>query len=350
MNEKKVLLAGGLLYLGLSFALFNASPEDRAHKPVDGMGYHKIAMRFVEKGTLLSVSKSPLNHPIGYPFVLGLCYKLWGNEVWKIVLFQVFLMLLSLVIWYYIIKRLFDPQIAQYTYFLSIINLGLLIYPQLVLVESGQFFLYTLFFERLSQFYNSTKEKILLQAGFFLGLSVWLKPSALYFPLYCMPFLLVMWFLNRKNILYFFTYFAVGFYVPVGLYSLYNYSHFGYIKLSYIPEYGQYYFLHSKILKQINPSWSESKLRILIHSHFNTNYIRLDSRYWQGGALFLYQTCLQHPVLVLKHVGLNVVKTLIAPCITQWKIFLDPTSITPNTVSFFFTTCSLMFFPLSKIF
>ena len=80
MNEKRFLLAGGILYLGISLFIFRASPEERAHKPMDAQGYHKTAMRFVEKGTLLSVSKNPLNHPIGYPLFLGLFYKIWGND------------------------------------------------------------------------------------------------------------------------------------------------------------------------------------------------------------------------------------------------------------------------------
>ena len=335
MNEKRFLWVGGLLYLGISLFTFRASLEERAHKPMDAQGYHSTAMRFVEKGTLLSVSKSPLNHPIGYPFFLGLFYKIWGNEVWKIVLFQVLLMLISLVAWYYIIKRLFDENIASYTYLLSIINLGFLIYPQLVLVEVGQFFLCTLFFERLSQFYCASKKTFLVQSGFFLGLSIWLKPSALYFPLYCVPFLLGIWLWKRTSILYDFLFFSAGFYIPVMLYSLYNYMMFGYIKISYISEYGQYFFLHKKLLEQIHPSWTERTLSVLLHSHFNTEYMRLDYRYWSDGGKFFYQTCWSYPVLVGRHIILNVIKTIIAPCISQWRMYLDTSLIAPYTVSFF---------------
>lgn len=334
MNEKRFLLFGGLLYLGLSFFIFRAAPEDKVHKPMDAQGYHANAIRFVEKRTLLSVKKTPHNHPIGYPLFLGSFYKLWGNEIWKIVLFQVLLMLISLIIWYHIIKRLFDAEKAAYVYFFSILNLGFLLYPQLVLVETGQFFLYTLFFERLSHFYCSLREKFLAQAGFFLGLSIWLKPSALYFPWYTLPFLIVVWSFKRID-LFKFIYFVIPFYVPVVSYSLYNYVMFGYMKISYIPEYGQYFFLHKKLLQQIHPAWSESTLHKLLHSYFNREYIRFDSRYWENSARFFYQTCWSYPLLVSKHLILNIIKTLIAPYTSQWKLHLDASLKGSYVKSFF---------------
>lgn len=335
MNEKRFLLIGGLFYLGLSFFTFRASSEERAHKPMDAQGYHAIAMRFVEKGTLLSESKEPLNHPIGYSLLLGLFYKLWGSEIWKLVQFQVLLMLMSLVVWYYIVKRLFGENRAYYAYLFSIFNLGFLLYPQLVLVEVGQFFLCTLFFERLSRFYCSSKEQCLTQAGLCLGLSVWLKPSALYFPLYCIPFVLGLWLWKRTNILYNLFCFAGGFYVPVMFYSLYNYMMFGYVRISYIPEYAQYFFFHKKLLHQINPAWSESKLHKLLYSHFDSRYIRLDSRYWKSSAQFFYQTCFSYPLLVSEHIVLNIIKTLTAPFTSQWKLYLDTSLKGSHAQSFF---------------
>ena len=105
---------------------------------------------------------------------------------------------------------------------LASVNVGMILYSQLVLTEELFTLLILAAFERLAAFVVRKDRKALLLSGFIFGCSIIIKASALYYVFFLAFFLIVLGFRFKSSLL-----FLLVFSIPVGLYAARNRHMYG---------------------------------------------------------------------------------------------------------------------------
>jgi len=172
VKNKTFLLIFSSLYLALSCLIYlNVAPE-KAHLELD-------SHRYLEASNL-SFEQAPY-FPLGYPLFLATIFKIFGRQIHFIVLIQILIALLSGLLLFITTKRLFGNLAGRISFALFSINLGFLIFPQFILIETILVFFLVAFFERFSAYLKNGSYSNLFFACFLLGTSTLFKPAALYF-------------------------------------------------------------------------------------------------------------------------------------------------------------------------
>ncbi len=321
-----LFLSACILFLTLSGLLYYAAPSLQSHFDRDSGGYDRIARTFVATGHLADpvVRGGIPIQPIGYPLLLGLLYTVFGPDVRPIVFLQIVLSLLCIWFIFLIAGRLFGAQVAIISLFLSAVNVGFLVYAQLLLAETAMLTFLLLFFERLTAFMRDQKITQLVQAGLVLGLSVLVKPMALLFIFLLLPFI---WFcpcraasVRRKlscvSILF------LSFYFPLLGYMGYNYHEYGYFRYAPMTSLNIYQCYLSKVIAAVEHVPVEP---VRTQTLAFTGAHGFDELGWDTGRRLFAVYAQKHPLVFAKVWATNVLKTIFGLYATQLKLLLNPT-------------------------
>ena len=234
-----------LIYLILSFFLYRGIPQNNnIHRDVDSQNYVDKATLFYKEGVFFEGKKPPLvQQPIGYPLFIGTIYKMFGTKnsnpptsdavlIW----IQILLTIFSGILLFFAAKHIFGQNIALITHALFMLNLGTIVFAQFILAETLLTFFLILFLERFLYFLKHILYKdtflnhALISACFALGLSVLVKPAALYY-IFVVAIFLVPFFINSNAFLKQSAFiknaipkmlFLIAFFAPIKLYKFYN--------------------------------------------------------------------------------------------------------------------------------
>ena len=172
-----------------------------------------------------------------------------------------------------------------------------------------------------------------MQAGFMLGLSVIVKPTALFFPLgLAVCFFALSRFVTLSVGWSDYAYFCAAFYAPIVWYVIRNGLIFGFYRISFLAEGGLYHWFHAVILAQLQ---NEPVLKVLsdLGKMGDTHYTTFQQEYWAPLKTAFFTTCLAHPFVVLKLYLQNISKTFFGLYSVQLQLLFDP-NMRGNVVPF----------------
>lgn len=311
LRDRAILIFSILFFIIISFFLYWYAPDATAHFRSDSIRYDFIAHHF-------SFIKDVQLEMFGYPLFLGLVYKLFGCSVGFVILVQVLLSLISLFLLRKIVGTLGTVSAQTFITLLWVVNLGFIVYSQLLLLEIVLAFLYVWFIERSITFYEKPSLATIAQAGIVLGLSILFRPAALFYAFYFAPFLL---FISKKSVLYRLKagiIFIVIFYIPLLVYMSANYWMFGKFVLCPVMNVNLFLFFYPKLLGAFR---QEGIMITDVMNDINVdiaqNNISLKTQ------INLIKVAFQQPFLFVKVWLINMVKSCIGLYQTEWKLFFE---------------------------
>jgi len=351
------------LFLLFSYFLYaqisrNISPE-KSHQDIDSQAYIERAHLLYTTNTLAREHET--NTPyfaLGYPAIMGLLFKIFGESKIIIILFQVLLSLCISFLIFLTARRLFSIRVAQITALLFSCNLGFLVFSQFILTETCLVFFLVLFFERFSDFLVTHKSSSLITAGISLGCSVIIKPAALYFPILLVPLIFIVtsekiqtpgsyralalpvlrshlgvggkaWISVGGGVsqLYLIFLLLVSFAVPITIYSVHNKYVFGSYKQGSLDQVNIYFWFFPHVLAQENGTNSDIERAYLINlNNHDPLFTPVKKLFWQK----LTHNPVRFIIVWLK----NVFKTTVGLYTTNLKVLVDP-NVHGGDISFF---------------
>lgn len=330
---KYAFLTSGLIFLILSLLLYLNISKARLHEDVDSKAY-------LERGTLFAATNSFVHqgestqpyYALGYALIIGLLYKLFGQSKEIIIILQVLLSLFSCLLIMSIARRIFGNHAHWYAGLLFAVNVGYLVFTQFILTEIVLAFFLVLFFDRLTCFLQQERDgKIniltLLQSALALGISILVKPAALYF-VWVVGVLLLMVLKEslgmrlRSAVL-----FIVFFFIPVLGYMSYNHYAFANFCVSKLAQVNLYYWYFPNVLALESGTTSdEERLRLLALSKGKHDFNVVLPLFWQKLK--------QKPYLFAQVWFVNVAKTLVGLYTTNLKVLVEP-QVHGGAISYF---------------
>jgi 4-amino-4-deoxy-L-arabinose transferase-like glycosyltransferase len=228
-SVNRTFLAGAVLFCFFSSVLYVLSPPGAATKENDANGYRKQTESFLKTGHFrpFKIKKSILMHPPGFTLFVSGLYLISNNNPGLVVFVHCLIALASIFLLMQIAQLLFDEQTAKITCLLACCNIGYLVYAQYLLMETLIVFLLTFFWERFFRYHKTKKKSLLLQGGLLLGISLWIKPVAMFYGPLVILFLLLWSSDSFKEKLQQAGWFALGFYIPFIILSSYNFFAYG---------------------------------------------------------------------------------------------------------------------------
>lgn len=318
--------------------LYVAKPQ--GHYDVDSYGYDPIALYFAQTGTLTDPNNimSPPVQPIGYHFFLGLLYLFFGHSIAVVVLVQLVLMIAVIVMLISIAMKLQGKEVATIVGILAAINLGLLIYPQLILAEVLLVLLLLLFMYCYISFLETSTLRTLIFSGLFLGISMLVKPVAL---LFIIPLSVITYVahdlsttIKMRNLLLLVLCFAM----PIIAYMGRNYVRYGAFAFAPMTQLNMYQCFLAKVISHVESTDQqeviETKLRF-------TAYQAFDHSGWNRAQEHFYYYLSLYPHIFCYIWMQNVIKTWLGLYSTQLKSMINPPEHLP-THSFFNQRGSLL--------
>jgi hypothetical protein len=314
---------------------------------------------YLEKGELFYRTHSffKLNSPapyygLGYPFFISGVYFLSGQSKDNIIFAQVIISLLSFLLLFFLVKRLFGVLTSVITLILCAFNLGYLVFSQFILTEVLLSFFLILFFERLTYFLCAESQNPpgnnselwpellinLIISGFSLGLSIIIKPAALYFPFLLIP--VFLWRVKEYNSsgllagaspgghsglgkkIKILSVFLLSFYTPVIIYMTHNFYTFGEFKLGSLGTVNVYYWFYPNVLAQSRGTTSDIERDILQKRDINNVRAQFIKDLKEKPFIFIF--------VWLK----NVCKTLVGLYTTNLKVLVED-KVKGGDISFF---------------
>ncbi|MFH0898340.1 MAG: glycosyltransferase family 39 protein [bacterium] len=310
------------LFIALSILLYINVPAIKAHLDVDSSGYLYNGLIFYEYGSFVKLGSQPY-YALGYPFFIGLLYKIFGVNVSAVILLQVVLALLCGFLLFIIAQRLFNRWVALVTFIFFSCNIGFLTFSQFILTEILLAFLLILFFERFTAFIQNQDKLILGISGFILGASIIVKPAALYYLFFLIPAIVLLTQGLLRCKFHAALVFSLCFYIPILGYMTHNMVTFGNFKTGTLKEVNICYWLFPNMLAHANQTNSDierEKLQRMPSQKHVMQYFKEFSK--------------QHP-LTLVYVWLkNVFKTWVGLFTTNLKVLIDP-HVSGGQISYF---------------
>lgn len=337
LNVQKESFIFVLAYIFFATSLYFYVPKPQGHYDIDSYGYDLIAWHFSQTGTLTdpnSIDSAPIQ-PVGYPFVMGVLFSLFGHTVIPIIVLQIFLMSCALLLLIYIASTFFNKTIAVLTAFCFLCTVGSYVYPQLILAETLLLVVLLLFVERYLTFLKTHDSSTLCLAGLYLGISMLIKPIAMLF-IVCLS-IFTFFAMRRfkiKNVLLL----LFSFFLPLTMYMTRNYMQYGYFAFAPTAELNVYQILLAKVIgsvEQKDPQEIiETKLRFAGKNS-------LDSQGWQPAKKLFYAYAQKYPCTFIRIWFVNVCKTWFGLYSTQLKRLIEP-ELHKTAHSFFVQSGSLV--------
>ncbi|MBD3272782.1 hypothetical protein GF385_00325 [Candidatus Dependentiae bacterium] len=215
---------------------------------IDSKGYIYNAEMFYKHGTFLKGQNAPY-FSLGYPAFMGLVYKYFKPKNNSVVWVQIFLALFTCFFIFYSASFIFGHNIGIVAFILSTINIGFITFSNFILAETLLTFLLSLFLLLFILFLRKKKLFYVFFSGLVLGISIFVKPAAIYFIL---PILLLIAYLSNGMRIKAIILFALSFYLPVFSYMYYNKVNFGYFSIAPLGNENLYLYLYPKVLAKKN--------------------------------------------------------------------------------------------------
>lgn len=316
MKSFYVCLVSIALYLFCSVALYHKAVR---HCDNDSYGYDRIAYHFTIHNRLadpLKLDSAPIQ-PVGYPFFLGLLYKLFGHTIISVVILQVVLGIICILLTGLIARILFGDGVASLVVLLAAFNVGLLTYPQFILAEMIVLVWLLLFWYCFLLCYESPGARFYyVLAGLCIGISVLIKSTALLF----IP-VVGLFFLINKQIKSAFI-FLISAYAPILLYMTYNYLQWGYFAIAPLTSLNLYQVFLSKVIAKVTyaPIQEITKEQLAF-----TGKHSFDESGWQPARTLFFSYITEYPGTCIVVWMQNVLKSTIGLFSTQLKLLLEPT-------------------------
>ena len=312
----------------------NVSTVD-SYQDIDSKGYIENAIRFCNTNSFVNpdAPKSAPYFALGYAFFLGVIYKIFGVNNSYITWIQVLLALLTGFLIFRATKTLFNKKIALISFAIFSFNLGFIVFSQFILTEILLTFLLVLFLERFVSFLKKEKLRYLIQAGLALGLSVTVKPAAIYFIFLLILFLMLF---VGSNFSYKFKaviLLAMSFYLPVVGYMVFNKVNFGYFQVSPLGNENLYFYLLPKVLAHQNKTDAVVEQRNVV-ALVNGNKLSKES--WEKVKALFMENFKKDPILFVRIWLQNVGKTFLGLFSSNLKVLVEP-NVHGGDISFFKT-------------
>lgn len=320
-----------IVYLLGSFVLYQAIPLPTGHYDVDSYGYDSIAAYFASTGVLTDPHQpgsAPIQ-PVGYSFIVGLFYKLFGDDVRPVLIAQIFLMCAALALLMLIAQRVAigcvaGAKVTNLAGFFFLLTPGFYIYPQLLLAETILLVLVLLMFERYIFFLQTGQMSALIMAGLCAGISMLIKPVVM---LFMITLVILTWFSmrshkkTRRETLLCVLLLGSSFAIPVALYIVRNYIRYGHASFAPMMSLNIYQIFLSKVMGNLTnkdpQEIIETTLRFKgVHS--------FDASGWDHARILFVQHVKNHPLLCAKIWSVNVCKTWCGLYVTQLKKMIEP--------------------------
>ncbi len=317
------------VFLSLAYLLFL---QVQVHTDIDSKAYIENGLLFYKNLGFAARPDFPY-YTLGYPMFIGLAYKLFGVHTNVVIFLQVLLTLLACFLLFFIARRLFNKHIAYFTFVLASFNLGFLTFCQFVLTETLLMFLLVLFTERFSKFLKSKCLSALVLSGLSLGLSIIVKPAAIYFIFLLVPLIFACVQKNITRKLSAIALFVFSFYVPITGYMLHNKIVFNKFTISKLDNVNILFWFYPNVLAEQNKTTSDLE-RVKLHM------IAREPYGMQSVRDMFYSDAKKCPGLFLYVWLKNVFKTYAGLFTTNLKLLVDK-NIHGGDISFFKTQGSV---------
>lgn len=200
----------------------------------DAVEYHDLALGILDTKDFTSFQsfRTP-----GYPIFLAICYFLFGIRPWVVLFIQILLNIVSLIIVYYLGKKLFNKRVGLISIIFFALDPHQILFANILLADTlfVTVFLSSILFLILGL--KANKVTFLYISSFLLGVSTLIKPIAFLFPIVSIFLIL---FLLKIKYLYKFKYsffYIIVFIITISPWLCRNYLKYEYAKLSSLPGY-----------------------------------------------------------------------------------------------------------------
>lgn len=311
MRWQKGIVVGGIVWFVLcSFVLYWYAPSCVAHFEGDSLRYDVLARLFP------FINCIPLE-VLGYPFFIACVYWLSGVQLWLLVTAQVLLSIGFLLIARRIARIIFGEQAALLLVFLWAFNLGFLIYSQLVLIEILYAFLLIVFVERMVMCILRPTVWLAAQAAFVLGVSVLVRPAALFFAPICVLLLLIIPQKRFVERIVHSLLFLIIFYTPITLYMSANYFFFGQFVLCPVMNVNLFKFFYPKLVV----AFTAAGVAVPAQLHQDITHAMTTQVFDRVVQMRLLQVVLVAPWIAIKIWIVNMAKSMFGLYSVEWKLY-----------------------------
>ncbi|MCF7799654.1 glycosyltransferase family 39 protein [Candidatus Babeliales bacterium] len=308
--------------------------QKNIYQDIDSKAYIYHATNFYNTNSFIEKNGSIPYFSLGYAFFLGFLYKIFGINNAIITWIQVLIALLSGFLIFLISKNLFNKKVALIAFAFFSFNAGYLVFSQFILTEIILSFLLVLFLYLFVLFLNNKKIIFIILSSFSLGVSIIVKPAAIYFIFLILIFLLIFLqntFLYKIKILLLFSTF---FYLPILGYMSFNKIHFDQFSLAPLGNENLYFYLFPKVLAEKN------KTNIKIETEKLGNMLtgsKLKDKSWLPIKNLFIETFKKDPIIFVKIWLLNTLKTFLGLFSSNLKVLFNSSSFGLNSdkISFF---------------
>lgn len=303
---------------------------------IDSKGYIYNAERFYKHGEF--VSKKDTNVPyfsLGYPAFISLVYKYLRPDNNYVIWIQIFLTLLSCFFIFYTTSIIFGSSVGVIAFILSTINVGFITFSNFLLTESLLTFFLSLFLYLFVLFLYKKKLIYVLFSGLTLGISIFIKPAAIYFIL---PVIILIAYLGNGARFKAIVLFALAFYLPVFSYMYYNKITFGHFSVATLGDENLYFYLFPKVLALQNDSSADVERKKLGEMLTGS---KLDPRSWDKLKEAFNQNFKDNTFMFASVWLKNVMKTFLGLYTTNLKV-LTNSDTKGGDLSFFKTKGSFI--------
>ncbi|KKQ33595.1 MAG: hypothetical protein US49_C0001G0275 [candidate division TM6 bacterium GW2011_GWF2_37_49] len=324
------LVLFSFIFLNLSILLYLQVDPLKYHSDVDSSAYLGKSELLYKSGTFAPTPAFE-NMPyfvLGYPMFMAIIYKITSDSIDFLIWAQILLVLLSAFLIFLTSRRLFNEAVGIIAFALTCINLGFLVFAQFVLTETLLSFLFIAFIERFSLYLTEKNTSALYWSGLILGLSVCVKPAALYYPLLLLPLLYI---LNKNNPqkTKFLTNFSIMFAIPIFFYMVHNKAAFNEFKISKLESQNIYFWFYPNVLAFVHGTTSNAE-RAKLQMIAGADYERIDvvkNMFWADLKAY--------PIGLFPYIwGKNVIKTFLGLYTSNLKVLVDP-NVHGGDISFF---------------
>lgn len=317
--KKQYAISIIVIYLLLTALIYIYIPTPESHLEKDSYGYEKIALNFLNNGRLTPHLENDIPvQTIGYPFFLGLIYRFFGHHWEYVIVIQLLLSIMTGLLIYRIATLLFNELIGYGAFSLWAINLGFLIYPHYLLTEILLVTLLCAFLERFITFLCTRNHFTLCIAGILGGLSVIVKPVALWLFLFLLISLLIK--NNMKSAVITGFLFSFCFYTPVVSYMTYNKIMHNIFSIGPLLQENLFIYVLAKMkvhTEQISYTTALNEVYLPFQQ-----YRRSDPNAWHTNKKSFFTLMKTHPFLLPKLWIHNIIKTYMGLFSTQLKVLL----------------------------
>lgn len=296
----------------------------RPHCDIDSAAYLSQATALAQDGCYCNDDSQTLPYyGMGYPLFLAGIFKWLRSASALIVLLQLILSIINFFIIRSIAIRLFSRRAGYIAFLLGCSSLGYIVFTQFILTEILLATFLTASFLVMLRPQNSCHA---VTAAIFLGLSLFIKPAALYL---AAPLFLLWLVWNRKNAILFFCIFMLG----ISGLKLHNYVAFGTVAIGNLASINLCYWYYPYFLAQKKGTH---------HLDERIALMQKTSGMYKPDKIFpqLVADVCKKPLLAALCWAFNMMKTMLGLYSTNMKVLIG--SATSGSVSFFNTTGSLL--------